>query len=187
MTEPQAQSAAPVSQIGADAGGRAPQSAQGPSQVLPARSSYRRLMLFMAIVFAVAVIGRYFSPGEWYAALWKPPWTPPNWLFGPVWTVLYLMIAIAGWKLYSVPDTAAARLLWAAQLVLNALWSWLFFGLHAPWAALADILALAACIAALMAASYRRVRPAFWLLLPYLVWVTYAVTLNAAIAYRNPA
>lgn len=171
--------AAPV----ADGAARDSAAAQTPANVLPARASYRRLMVFVALVFGVALIGRYFSPDDWYAGLWKPPWTPPGWVFGPVWALLYVLIALAGWMIFAQPGAATARVLWGVQLVLNASWSWLFFGLHSPWLALLDIVALNACVAGMGIAAYR-LRPLIgWLLLPYLVWVTYAFTLNAAIAW----
>lgn len=152
----------------------------------PAKRSYPLLAAFLLVVFAVAAFGALFPPGEWYAALWKPPWTPPNWLFGPVWTLLYILMAIAGWLIFSRPGSASARYLWLSQLVLNALWSWLFFGLHLTWIALLDIVALVACVAALVILSFRPQRTVSWLLLPYLVWVAYASTLNAAIVAGNP-
>lgn len=151
-----------------------------------AKRSYPLLAVFLVIVFAAAAFGVLFPPGAWYASLWTPPWTPPNWLFGPVWTVLYVLIAIAGWMIFSQPGSTSARYLWVSQLVLNALWSWLFFGVHLTWLALLDIVALVACVAALVVGSYRRQRVVSWLLLPYLVWVAYASTLNAAIVAGNP-
>jgi translocator protein len=154
--------------------------------VPPVKRSYPLLAVFLVIVFAAAAVGWFYPPGDWYADLWKPSWTPPNWLFGPVWTVLYVLIAIAGWMIFSQPDPASAKYLWISQLILNALWSWLFFGLHNTWLALLDIVALVACIAVLVIVSYQRQRVASWLLLPYLIWVAYASTLNAAITFGNP-
>lgn len=150
------------------------------------KSSYLSLALFLAIVFAVAAVGSFFPPDDWYAALWKPSWTPPGWLFGPVWTVLYLLIAIAGWMIFSYTDLASAKFLWSVQLVLNALWSWFFFGLHEPWLALFDIVALTICIAALVIVLYPSRPVVSWLLLPYLAWVAYAATLNVGIVFGNP-
>ena len=151
------------------------------------KPSYLLLALFLAIVFAAAAVGGVFQPDGWYAALWKPSWTPPNWVFGPVWTVLYVFIAIAGWIIFSQPEAVLARYLWGTQLVLNAIWSWLFFGLHNTLLALLDIAALVVCIAILTIVSYRSLRVVTWLLLPYLVWVGYASTLNAGIAFGNPS
>ena len=153
----------------------------------PAKDSYLLLALFLVIVFAVASTGWFFQPGAWYLTLWKPAWTPPNWLFPPVWTVLYVFIAIAGWMIFSRSSPTLAKYLWVAQLILNGLWSWLFFGLHHTFLGLVDIAALVACIAALVIVTYPRQRMVSWLLLPYLVWVAYASTLNAAIAFGNPS
>lgn len=96
------------------------------------------------------------------------------------------MIAVAGWLIFS-GSNKTLKLLWVAQLVFNGLWSWLFFGLHQPLLGLVDILAMLASIAALAALSRRTSRTAMWLLLPYLIWVSYATTLNAAIWVLNPA
>lgn len=128
--------------------------------------------------------GATFQPGPWYADLAKPFWTPPNWLFPPVWTLLYIMIAIAGWLICSMPDKKL-RVLWSAQLILNALWSWLFFGQHWLTAGLIDILAMLACIGAIVFLSRSTSKTVTWLMLPYLLWVAYASTLNAAILVLN--
>lgn len=152
------------------------------------------LAVFLVAVFVTAATGATFSPGQWYADLTKPSWTPPSWLFPPVWTTLYVMIAVAGWlvwerrtQLPGAPGIAALMALFAAQLVLNAAWSWLFFGLHRPLWALVDIVLLWASIAALIALFWR-VRPlAGGLLIPYLLWVSYATALNAALWQLNPA
>src|SRR5687768_7302876 len=99
------------------------------------------LIVFIALVAAAAVTGAQFEPGEWYAQLTKPSWTPPNWLFGPVWTALYVAIAIAGWRAWVSTGArwTPALAAWVVQLVLNTLWSWLFFGLHKPGLALFDL------------------------------------------------
>ncbi len=156
------------------------------NETVAAKRSYALLVVFLAIVALAASSGVMFRPGEWYAALAKPPWTPPDWVFGPVWTVLYVFIAIAGWIIFSLPGTRLARGLWVAQLALNALWSFLFFGLQSTWLALADIVALMVCISFLMYVADTVSRTAMWLLAPYLAWVGYAFTLNAAIVLGNP-
>jgi len=143
------------------------------------------LLGFVAMVAAVASIASVFRPGDWYRALEKPFWTPPDWLFGPVWSLLYLGIAVAGWLIFRQPAMGAARLLWALQLVLNGLWSWLFFGLQHVRFALLDITLLLVTILVLMSIIRTRVKPAFWLLAPYAVWVGYAATLNAGILILN--
>ncbi len=156
------------------------------NETVAAKRSYALLVVFLAIVALAASSGVMFRPGEWYAALAKPPWTPPDWVFGPVWAVLYVFIAIAGWIIFSLPGTRLARGLWVAQLALNALWSFLFFGLQSTWLALADIVALMVCISFLMYVADTVSRTAMWLLAPYLAWVGYAFTLNAAIVLGNP-
>ena len=139
------------------------------------------LIAFVAVVAACALTGAMFEPGEWYAALAKPAGTPPNWLFGPVWTTLYVMIAVAGWLLWRAEKSAqraSALTLWALQLGLNAAWSWLCFGQHALGWALLDIAALLLAILVLTTIARRVRRAAAWLLVPYALWVGYATWLN---------
>lgn len=139
---------------------------------------------FLLAVGAVAAFAARFRPGTWYAALDKPWWTPPDWLFAPVWSALYLAIAVSGWLIFA-RGAPAARLLWTAQLVLNGAWSWLFFGEHLVAAALIDITALTACVLALLALVRNGPMPSFWLLLPYGLWVSYAWSLNAGVLALN--
>ncbi len=128
-------------------------------------------------------------PGEWYAQLRKPSWNPPGWIFGPVWTALYAMMAIAAWMVWRRGRFAGRRLalsLFLMQLLFNALWSPLFFGLHNPLMALLDIVLLWLALLATMIAFWK-VRPlAGALLVPYLVWVSFAATLNFALWRLNP-
>lgn len=147
--------------------------------------SYFTLLLCVLLVAGTALSGAQFQPGEWYAQLEKPGWTPPNWLFPPVWGALYLMIAVAGWLIFSGPSLAL-RILWMVQLVLNGIWPWLFFGLHRMGLGLINIVALFACLAMLVVLSCRASRAASWLMAPYLAWVGYASALNAAIYLLNP-
>ncbi len=146
------------------------------------------LVAFLVATFAAAAIGSLFPPGEWYASLNKPAWTPPNWLFGPVWTLLYAMIAVAGWLVWKEAGFAGARLaltVFALQLVLNASWSWVFFGLRRPDLALVVIVALEVTILALIV-LFRAISPlAGLLLVPYALWVAFATALNAAIWQLN--
>ena len=146
------------------------------------------LALFVGVAFLPALVGARFVPGQWYLELAKPSWTPPGWLFGPVWTFLYLTIGVAAWLVWrrvGFRGAPTAWWAWGSQLVLNAAWSWLFFGLRAPGAALLEICALLAAIAATVIA-FGRIRPAAaWLLLPYSVWVAFATALNAAIWRLN--
>lgn len=144
---------------------------------------------FLLAVALTAFIAGRFRPGAWYAALAKPPWTPPSWLFAPVWFLLYLGIAVAGWLVWRAvrPVAVLPLALWVAQLVLNAAWSWLFFGLHRPGAALADIIVLLVLILAFVVAAYRVSSVAAWLIVPYALWVLFATVLNAAIVRLNPS
>jgi benzodiazapine receptor len=128
------------------------------------------------------------SPGGWYETLDKPFFNPPSWLFGPVWTILYVLIAISGWLVWRQSGFSRARgamLLFFGQLTLNFLWTAIFFGLRAPGLALVEILILWAAIL-LTALAFRSLSGlAAVLLLPYLAWVTFAAILNAAIWWLN--
>lgn len=143
----------------------------------------------LLLVTAVAVFGSRFMPGAWYAALAKPSWTPPGWVFGPVWTTLYLLMAWAAWLVWRRGGEAGGRpalACYGVQLVLNALWSWIFFGRHAIGAALADLALLWLAILATLLLFWRVRRLAGLLLVPYLAWVTMAGFLNHAVWRLNP-
>ena len=149
--------------------------------------------LFVAILicFAAAGLGAAVTtpqiPG-WYAALAKPAWNPPDWIFGPVWSLLYLMMAVAAWVVWRRAGFAAAKLplaLFAIQLALNSLWSVLFFGLHKPGAAAVEIVLLWAAILATFITFRRQSRWASGLLVPYLAWVSFAGVLNIMIWRLN--
>ncbi len=146
---------------------------------------YLTLALFIALVALVALAAGQFMPGAWYASLAKPSWTPPNWLFGPVWSVLYLMIAVAGWLVWHETAAPVARALWVVQLVLNGLWSPVMFGAHWIGAALVLIVVMWLSIAAFIAASWKPSRIAALLFVPYLAWVSYATALNFALWQMN--
>jgi translocator protein len=136
---------------------------------------------WLVLCFGAASFGGIFMPGEWYAALKKPSWNPPAWIFGPVWTTLYTMMAVAAWLVWKRGGFAAQRrplALFLAQLVLNATWTPLFFRLHWPGIAFAEIVLLWLTIAATLAAFRPVNRAAAWLLAPYLVWVGFAAVLN---------
>ena len=146
------------------------------------------LAAWLALSFAVAAIGAFFPPGEWYAALKKPSWNPPNWIFGPAWTALYTIMAIAAWLVWRRGGFAgqrAALTLYLAQLLFNALWSPLFFGLHNPALAFADIVLLWSALLATLIAFWKARPVAGALLVPYLAWVTFAATLNWALSRLN--
>ena len=139
------------------------------------------LVGWLVISFAAAGIGSRFMPGEWYAALAKPSWNPPNALFGPVWTVLYVLMGVAAWLVWrraGFGGAGAALGLFIVQLVLNALWSYLFFGQQRLDLAFGDILALLATILAVTILFWRIDRLAGALMLPYLAWVSFASVLN---------
>lgn len=143
---------------------------------------------WLLLCFAAAAFGSLFMPGEWYAQLNKPTWNPPNWIFGPVWTALYTMMAIAAWLVWRRGGFAAQRLplgLFLSQLFLNALWSPLFFGLHNPALALAEIVFLWLAILGTLLAFWKVHRGAGLLLVPYLAWVTFAAMLNFTLWQLN--
>jgi len=146
----------------------------------------RSLLPFLLLVALAASFGAAFPPGAWYEALRKPPLNPPNWVFAPVWTVLYVAIAVAAWRVWRVqPGMNAALALWGAQLALNALWSFLFFGLERPGLALVDVAALLALVGltgfAFLAIDHNAGR----LMLPYFAWVAFASYLNAGLWLLN--
>ncbi len=129
-------------------------------------------------------------PGDWYASLAKPAWTPPTWVFGPAWTILYAMMAVAAWRLWRrlgarPRESRRALVLFAVQLALNLSWTPVFFGMQRPDLALVVILFLWVAIAATIVAAWKACRTAAALLVPYLAWVTFATALNAAIWRLN--
>ena len=132
------------------------------------------------------------SARSWYAALAQPPGTPPNWLFGPVWTVLYLLLGVGAWLVWRRIDVGAERKraalrAWGWALAANALWSPAFFGLHRPDLSLLAILLMLATAAAALRRFHHVRRAGAALLLPYLGWITYAAYLNAGIWWLNRA
>ena len=146
------------------------------------------LIVFVAIVAGVAAIGAYFQPGTWYETIEKPAWTPPNYLFGPVWSLLYLMIAVAGWRAWEAAppcEGVVAFSIFGLQLALNAGWSAIFFGMRRMRLALYEVGLLWASILATIVAFYPIDSLAAWLLLPYLAWVSFAAVLNFAIWRMN--
>lgn len=137
---------------------------------------------------AAAALGSQFTPGEWYASLNKPPLNPPGWIFGPVWTVLYVLMAAAAglvWSRVGWTRAAGALLLFFGQLLLNAAWSPLFFGLQSPGLALVDIVLLWGAIVATIISFHRLLPLAGWMLVPYLAWVSFATYLNFMIWQLN--
>ncbi|MEV0454125.1 TspO/MBR family protein [Catellatospora methionotrophica] len=142
---------------------------------------------FFAAVIVVAVLGglAVARPADDYAALARPGWAPPSWLFGPVWTVLYAMIAVAGWLVWRRAGWGPALWVYTLQLVLNAIWTPLFFGAGLRGLAFADIVALWLAIGATVLLFSRISALAAWLLAPYWLWVTFASALNYAIWQLN--
>ena len=130
-------------------------------------------------------IGFRARPDGWYARLQKPSFNPPDWVFAPVWTVLYVMIAIAGYRLFVRAPGGAAMVLWAVALVLNFIWSPIFFRLRSPALALKVVLALLAVNAAFVVTSWPVDRAAALLFVPYVAWVAFASLLNAAVVRLN--
>ena len=149
------------------------------------------LIVLLVVCFAAAGIGGAVTTPKiatWYAALAKPSWNPPNWIFGPVWSVLYLCMAIAAWLVWRQGGLAGAATplaLFAVQLVLNLAWSWLFFGFQNPGLAFVDIVLLWAAIAATMVAFWVRSAIAGILFVPYLAWVSFATVLNFVVWRLN--
>ena len=156
---------------------------------LPKSPQWWALLISVALCFGAAGVGSRFtgsSVSTWYQGLIKPGWTPPDVVFGPVWTLLYILMAVAAWLVWRRGERFSLPLiLFVCQLVLNAGWSALFFGLRRPDLAFIEIQALWIAILA-TAVTFRRVDPlAGWLLLPYLLWTGFAVALNAAIWQLN--
>jgi tryptophan-rich sensory protein len=144
------------------------------------------LVIFVVIVVATASTGVLFRPGAWYATLRKPAWTPPDRAFGPIWTVLYIGIAVAGWLVWRAEGPGLAIALWGCQILFNALWSWLFFGIRRMDLAFVDVVLLWLSVAAFILAALPVSTVAAMLFVPYLVWVTIAATLNRTVQRLNP-
>lgn len=149
----------------------------------------RPLLVFILLTLVVGAAGSAVTQPAipvWYADLLKPSFNPPNWVFAPVWTTLYVLMAIAAWRVWRVTGTRAPEMaLYAVQLALNLLWSVLFFGLHRILWALADLGLLLVAVLATLAVFWRRDRMAGALLIPYLAWSGFAFLLNLAIWRLN--
>lgn len=148
--------------------------------------------IISAVVFtlasaAAATPGVVFRPGQWYRDLAKPPWCPPNWLFAPVWSVLYVTIAASGWLVWreSGDGGLPALAVYGVHLLLNGLWSAVFFGLRRPGWALVEILCLWASIVATVVIFQPIDETAAYVLIPYLLWVSFAVALNFRVWQLN--
>ncbi|MEN9572681.1 MAG: hypothetical protein RL514_536 [Verrucomicrobiota bacterium] len=143
------------------------------------------LIGFIGLTFLAPLAGAWSPPGEWYRALAKPAWTPPGWVFGPAWTVLYLLMATAAWRVWLRTGWTTPLRCWLVQLALNAAWTPLFFGLKQPGWACAEIVLLWLAIAVTLRQFFVVEQRAGWLLVPYLLWVSFATALNFAIWRLN--
>ncbi len=159
---------------------------------LPPARTIGLLVVCIAIPLLVGVIGSVFTMSEittWYAGLQKPPFNPPDWIFGPVWTLLYILMGIALWFVLregtGKRDVRVAAILFAAQLVANLIWSVLFFGMHQIAASSIEVLILLGLIVATIVAFRRISTTAGWLLVPYLCWTTFATVLTFSIWLLN--
>jgi tryptophan-rich sensory protein len=147
------------------------------------------LIVSVVLALAAAASGAIFKPGSWYKALAKPPWRPPDWLFGPVWMILYGMMAFAAWLVYEAAGFAGAGTalgIYLVHLLLNAGWSAVFFGMKSPGWGLVEVIGLWASILATIVAFLPVDTTAGLLLLPYLAWVSFAAVLNFRIWQLNP-
>ena len=143
---------------------------------------------WLLLTYSASATAVFVTTGGWYAGLAKPAWNPPGWIFGPVWTILYALMAVAAWRVWlkgGWTKQKAALRLFVAQWALNALWTPLFFGLHQPGWALAEILVLLLAILATMRAFWRVDRAAGLLMPPYAAWVAFATVLNWTIWRLN--
>jgi tryptophan-rich sensory protein len=146
------------------------------------------LVGWLGITFVAAWVGSRFMPGDWYASLAKPSWNPPNAVFGPVWSVLYVCMGVAAWLVWRRSGFTGAGLalsLFVVQLGLNALWSYLFFGRYRPDLAFLDIVALWSAILVVTVLFWQAHRGAGALMIPYLLWASFASYLNFVLWRMN--
>jgi benzodiazapine receptor len=144
------------------------------------------LVGFILVTFCAPLASVGAMPGDWYAALNKPAWNPPAWIFGPAWTLLYTLMAVAAWLVWKQIGWKKPLLLYFIQLALNAAWTPIFFGAHQLGWALLEIVVLWIAILLTMRSFFRVRSAAGWLFVPYLVWVTFATVLNFTLWRLNP-
>jgi tryptophan-rich sensory protein len=152
------------------------------------RGNFWQLIGLLIICYSVAALGGWAtaqSVKDWYPTLTKPPHTPPSWVFGPVWTVLYGLLAVSLWRIWRAVAAREAKALFWGLLLVNAAWSHLFFGIRRPDLALIDIALYLIVLVGLIRALAKLDRTAAWLQAPHLVWVTYAATINAGVWWLN--
>jgi translocator protein len=155
-------------------------------------STIAGLLFWISLCYFTAWLGAQVSPGiapvEWYESIVKPSWNPPNWLFGPVWSALYTMMGIAAWivwKDYGFSGAKKAITLFLIQLILNGLWSQIFFGMQEIGWAFIEILFLLTAIIATTILFFEKNKIAGWFMVPYLLWVSFASVLNGTIWWLN--
>lgn len=142
-------------------------------------------LFVIAVVGTGTLIGLAFPPGGWFEGLVKPSFQPPDWLFAPVWSILYVLIGIVGWVLWFRSGRDDLRALWVAQMILNFAWSPMFFGAQNPALALVVILTLLGVLIAFILRAWRGHAALAMLFLPYAAWVAFASLLNSAIVALN--
>jgi len=145
------------------------------------------LAVFLALVVIAMWMGSQFPAGEYYALLNKPGWAPPAWLFGPVWSILYVLMAVAMWKVWQSgqQERLGALAWWLLQLGLNVAWSWLFFGLTRVGWAMAELAVLIGLVVFCTKAFSMISKSAAWLMVPYLLWLLFALALNFSLWSLN--
>ncbi|MFJ3007059.1 TspO/MBR family protein [Pseudomonas fluorescens] len=142
-------------------------------------------LIFLIACGAAASTGVIFKPGQWYEGLNKPGFTPPNWAFPVAWTIIYLLLAWAGYRLSLIPGSQTVLALWAAQIALNTLWTPVFFGAHQVAAAMVILLVLWLVVAAMVFMTLRLDLITGLILFPYLAWLSVAAALNFSILRNN--
>lgn len=147
-------------------------------------NSTRNLILCSIACFTVFAFGGLFTPGEWYTQINIAPWSPPNLAFPIVWSILYVCIAIAGWRIFNQENTSL-KMIWVTQLILNGLWSWVFFGKHWVLLGFIDILLIITLVFTLIIKCWSNFRACSYLLIPYLAWLLLASSLNLYIFLAN--